>query len=140
LEAKLPISKDSFILEYCGEVIDNDTLMTRMATIYRNEKNHYFLNYGPNEVIDGFRKGSIARFANHSCEPNCRIEKWSNQTNFRNVEGEYRIGLFAEKNIYPGEELTYDYRFESFGVMQPCFCGSLECRGSFFLIRIHWIK
>jgi SET domain-containing protein len=64
------------MLEYRGEVISNETLLRRMANEYKHEKNHYFLNYSKNEVIDGFRKGTIARFANHSCNPNCRIEKW----------------------------------------------------------------
>jgi SET domain-containing protein len=70
------IPKDAFILEYKGEIISTETSLLRMKTLYKFAKNHYFLNYGPNEVIDGYRKGTIARFANHSCNPNCRIEKW----------------------------------------------------------------
>lgn len=76
LQSKTEISKNSFIMEYRGEVINTETLIRRMDTIYLHAKNHYFLTYGPNEVIDGHRKGTIARFANHSCDPNCHIEKW----------------------------------------------------------------
>ena len=47
----------------------------------------------------------------------------------RSVDGEYRIGLFAMENIERGAELTYDYRFESFGSMQRCLCGAENCRG-----------
>lgn len=33
---------------------------------------------------------------------------------FRSVNGVYRIGLFALKDIHSGTELTYDYNFHSF--------------------------
>jgi hypothetical protein len=51
--------------------------------------------------------GSEARFLNHSCDPNCEIEKW-------NVLGEWRVGIFAKHPIAAGQELTYDYNFEAF--------------------------
>lgn len=70
------IQPDAFILEYRGEVISSATCIERMNTLYHNSSNHYFLNYGPAEVVDGYRKGTIARFVNHSCDPNCHIEKW----------------------------------------------------------------
>lgn len=58
-------------------------------------------------MIDGGSYGSEARFINHSCDPNCHIEKW-------NVLGFWRIGIFASRDIHPGEELGYDYNFQSF--------------------------
>jgi SET domain-containing protein len=64
------------VAEYCGEVISLATLEGRMATIYAVEQNYYFLSYAPGYVIDGGTKGAQARFINHSCEPNCHIEKW----------------------------------------------------------------
>jgi SET domain-containing protein len=55
-------------------------------------------------IIDA-TKGSVCRFVNHSCEPNCHVEKWV-------VNGEPRMALFAnEEGIKVGEELTYDYNF-----------------------------
>jgi SET domain-containing protein len=38
--------------------------------------NWYFLHHSGSDVIDGCAKGCIARFINHSCDPNCVIEKW----------------------------------------------------------------
>lgn len=56
-------------------------------------------------IIDA-TKGSVARFVNHSCEPNCKMEK-------RTVAGAPRMALFAGDNgVMTGEELTYDYNFE----------------------------
>ena len=39
------------------------------------------------------------------------------------------MGVFAERDILEGEELTYNYRFESFGLEQKCKCGSSICTG-----------
>ena len=75
-------------------------------------------------IIDAQVRGSIARFVNHSCDPNCEMKKVV-------VSGEPRMALFAQKDISTGEELTYDYNFSPFSVdsMQECFCGSDKCRG-----------
>lgn len=96
--------------------------MERMGTIYKSNRNHYFLSYGSSEVIDGHVKGTAARYINHSCAPNCHIEKWY-------VDGEYRVGVFASRPIEKGEELSYDYNFESFGTRQACRCGAAKCKG-----------
>lgn len=75
-------------------------------------------------ILDGTR-GSIARFVNHSCEPNCKMIKWT-------VSGTPRMALFAgDKGIMTGEELTYDYNFNPYSVknVQQCRCGASSCRG-----------
>lgn len=80
--------------------------------------------FDQNMIIDA-TTGSIARFVNHSCDPNCRMEKWI-------VHGQPRMALFAgDKPIMTGEELTYDYNFDPFSAknVQKCLCGSRNCRG-----------
>jgi histone-lysine N-methyltransferase ASH1L len=80
--------------------------------------------FDQNMIIDATR-GSIARFVNHSCEPNCRMEKWT-------VGGKPRMALFAgERGIMTGDELTYDYNFDPFSQknVQECRCGAKKCRG-----------
>ena len=63
------------------------------------------MTFDQNMIIDATR-GSIARFINHSCEPNCQMVKWI-------VAGKPRMALFAgDDGIMTGEELTYDYNFE----------------------------
>ena len=56
-----------------------------------------------NEVIDPTIKGNLARFINHSCDPNCISEKW-------HVLGETAIGIFARRDISKDEELSFDYK------------------------------
>lgn len=54
------------------------------------------------EVIDPTFCGSIARFINHSCDPNCVTRKWI-------VEKETMVGIFAKKDIAEDEEISFDY-------------------------------
>ncbi len=82
------------------------------------------MSFEQNMILDA-TTGSIARFVNHSCSPNCRMRKWT-------VAGQPRMALFAgDKPIMTGEELTYDYKFAPFSAknVQRCLCGSPNCRG-----------
>ncbi|XP_013779563.1 uncharacterized protein LOC106464006 [Limulus polyphemus] len=119
-----PIKAGSFILEYVGEVVSDKEFRHRMAERYCNDQHHYCLNLDSGMVIDGYRMGGEGRFVNHSCEPNCEMQKWS-------VNGVYRIGLFSLKDITSNTEICYDYNFHNFNLetQQICKCGSLRCRG-----------
>ncbi|EMR11087.1 hypothetical protein PNEG_00686 [Pneumocystis murina B123] len=96
---------NSLIVEYCGEVIEKNELFRRMNSIYKDARNYYFLNFESGLVLDAGIKGNEARFINHSCKPNCKIEKWY-------VKGIPRIGVFVgEAGLFAGEDITYDYNF-----------------------------
>lgn len=79
------------------------------------------LNKG--EFVDATKKGNLGRFCNHSCNPNCYVDKW--------VVGEkLRMGIFAERNIEAGEELVFNYNVDRYGAdPQPCYCGEPNCTG-----------
>lgn len=98
-----------FVIEYIGEVITESEFQDRMSEEYANDRHHYCLNLDSGLVIDGYRMGNFSRFVNHSCDPNCEMQKW-------NVNGVYRMGLFALKDIKAGDELSYDYNFHSYNV------------------------
>ncbi|KAG5518787.1 hypothetical protein PMAC_002758 [Pneumocystis sp. 'macacae'] len=99
----------ALVVEYCGEVIEKKEVFCRMDGIYRDAQNYYFLDLSGGQVLDAGLKGNEARFINHSCEPNCRIEKWY-------VQGVPRIGVFAgEAGLAAGEDITYDYNFRGVG-------------------------
>ncbi|XP_050506470.1 histone-lysine N-methyltransferase ash1 isoform X1 [Diabrotica virgifera virgifera] len=124
VKTKLPIKQGEFILEYVGEVVADQEFKERMGTIYTNDTHHYCLHLDGGLVIDGHRMGGDGRFVNHSCAPNCEMQKWS-------VNGQFRMALFSLRDIQAGEELTYDYNFSLFNPAegQECKCGSDLCRG-----------
>jgi histone-lysine N-methyltransferase ASH1L len=101
------IKKGDFILEYVGEIVTDAVFKERMHTIYATDTHHYCLHLDGGLVIDGHRAGGEGRFVNHSCEPNCEMQKWS-------VNGHCRMALFALRDILPEEELSYDYNFSLF--------------------------
>ncbi|GAB4861097.1 hypothetical protein Ancab_036255 [Ancistrocladus abbreviatus] len=113
-----------FIIEYCGEVISSKEAELR-AQAYEAQgfKDAYIISLNAFECIDATRKGSLARFINHSCEPNCETRKWT-------VLGEIRVGIFAKDDIPLGTELTYNYNPEWYGgVKVQCLCGAASCCG-----------
>ncbi len=58
---------------------------------------------------------------NHSCSPNCRLEK--------NKSGGF--DFIATQDISAGEEITYDYESNESAItaFEECCCGSSQCRG-----------
>lgn len=120
----MSINSGEFILEYIGEVVSDHEFKQRMSTLYTHDTHHYCLHLDGLLVIDGHRMGGDGRFVNHSCEPNCEMQKWT-------VNGQYRMALFALRDIEAGEEITYDYNFSLFNAAegQECKCGSEQCRG-----------
>ncbi|XP_068603624.1 histone-lysine N-methyltransferase ASH1L [Brachionichthys hirsutus] len=124
IRTKQSLHSGQFIIEYLGEVVSEQEFRSRMMEQYFSHSGQYCLNLDSGMVIDSYRMGNEARFINHSCEPNCEMQKWS-------VNGVYRIGLFALKEVPSGTELTYDYNFHSFNTeeQQACKCGSESCRG-----------
>uniref|UniRef100_A0A0D9X8C8 SET domain-containing protein n=1 Tax=Leersia perrieri TaxID=77586 RepID=A0A0D9X8C8_9ORYZ len=118
------IEKDDFVIEFVGEVIDDKTFEERLEDMRRRaDKNFYMCKVKKDFVIDATFKGNDCRFFNHSCEPNCQLQKWQ-------VNGRTRLGVFASKAIEVGEPLTYDYRFEQhYGPDIQCFCMAQNCQG-----------
>lgn len=49
---------------------------SRMMEQYFSHSGQYCLNLDSGMVIDSYRMGNEARFINHSCEPNCEMQKW----------------------------------------------------------------
>jgi hypothetical protein len=92
------IREGRFILEYVGEVIDE---ATRAAREERGGGT-YFMSLEGNLFIDTERKGNVARYVNHDCNPNAFAE-------LRRLNGLPRVILRAKRKIEAGEEITIHY-------------------------------
>jgi [histone H3]-lysine36 N-trimethyltransferase len=118
------LQPNDFVFEYIGEVINEATFRNRMVK-YDKEgiKHFYFMSLTRSEFVDATKKGNLGRFCNHSCNPNCFVDKW--------VVGEkLRMGIFAQRAIRAGEELVFNYNVDRYGAdPQPCYCGEPNCTG-----------
>jgi SET domain-containing protein len=124
LNGSISVEEGSFVVEYVGEVIDEEERDSRVKRYQESGNPHFFLMEISKEIIlDAGPAGGVARFINHSCNPNLETQKVR-------VGSETRVGLFALRDIAVGEELTYDYQFAYFG-SEPwkCLCRSSNCRG-----------
>ena len=124
LRTNTDLRPGDFIFEYIGEVINEPQFRRRMlAYDEQGIKHFYFMSLSKGEFVDATKKGNLGRFCNHSCNPNCYVDKWV-------VGDKLRMGIFAEKNIKAGEELVFNYNVDRYGANpQPCYCGESNCTG-----------
>jgi SET domain-containing protein len=120
------IPKRTRLIEYTGERISHEEADARYSEAHASSPHTMLFTVNDDVVIDATRRGSSARWINHSCSPNCEISDEND-----------RIYIETRRDIRPGEELTYDYNLQ---LGEPhtaaakrahrCFCGSRRCRGT----------
>lgn len=122
------------MIEYTGEKISSRELSKRYAKIRKSAKSKYLtylFELNRYWVIDGASGGCGAELINHSCNPNLRQRLHKGH-----------ILLMSGRRIKRGEELAYDYKFDSKAQRVPCGCGSPKCRGTINIERkedwIYW--
>ena len=104
-----PISKNTRIIDYAGELIRNRDAVPREER-YLEQGCIWMFRVNRAWSRDAAVDGNIARFINHSCTPNCWFEV-VDQT----------IWIRASRSIRKGEELTYDYATVGDHTI-PCRC------------------
>jgi SET domain-containing protein len=124
LFAAQDIKQGTRILKYIGEKISKAESTRRLA-----KGNVYIFTFNDRYDIDGTILRNTARYSNHSCEPNCEVEKTTRT-----------IWIVALRAISDGEELTYNYGYaydpEDY-TDSPCRCGATQCCG-YILARESW--
>lgn len=126
LYALEPIAAKEMIIEYVGESIRQQVAEHREKSYLRTGiGSSYLFRIDENTVIDATKKGGIARFINHCCNPSCTAK-------IIKVDGKKRIVIYALRDIDANEELTYDYKFEretNDDERIRCLCGAPGCKG-----------
>ncbi|KAL8142568.1 hypothetical protein V2J09_015600 [Rumex salicifolius] len=123
LVALEPIEAEDFVIEYVGELIRPQISDIRERQYEKmGIGSSYLFRLDDGYVVDATKRGGIARFINHSCEPNC-------YTKVISVDGQKKIFIYAKRYISAGEEITYNYKFPLEEKKIPCNCGSKRCRG-----------
>ena len=118
------------ICEYKGERIGWPEALRRHPHDPAQPFHTFYFSIDDDTVIDANVNGNMARWINHSCEPNCEAETVD-------VNGETRIFISALRNIKSGEELLYNYGLTLDERYTPklkkqfeCRCGSSKCTGT----------
>ena len=62
MRARQSIAKNSFILEYTGEICSKEEFEKRMLVRYRGDNHHYCLAMDNKMMIDAHRAGSECRY------------------------------------------------------------------------------
>ncbi|KAF5965394.1 SET domain-containing protein [Fusarium coicis] len=106
-----PVGKDPerLIAEYRGQLISTNELMARREKQDGGSITEGHFNFevkslgGPEHLwLDSTYRGSIARFANHNCDPNCIVIQ------FLDSNGP-RLFLQSARRINPGDAITINY-------------------------------
>ncbi|KAI9297423.1 SET domain-containing protein [Neoconidiobolus thromboides FSU 785] len=138
------IPEGRFVEEYVGEVITDEVAEERGKKYDSRGLTYLFdldFSNGPTGdceyVIDAFKYGNLSHFFNHSCDPNIAVIPVliDNQ----NISL-HRLAFFSIRDIYPDEEVCFDYSFgveshtesankEVLKSKYPCYCRSSNCRG-----------
>lgn len=149
------IRKNSFVMEYVGEIITSEEA-ERRGQIYDRQGATYLFDLDYVEdvyTVDAAYYGNISHFVNHSCDPNLQVYN----VFIDNLDERLpRIAFFATRTIWAGEELTFDYNMQvdpvdmestrmdsNFGlaglpgspkkrVRIECKCGTTACRKYLF--------
>jgi len=112
--ARKAIPRGTRVIEYIGEKIDKKESLRQCEG-----NNEYIFALNEREDLNGNVSWNPARFINHSCSPNCDAEL---------IDG--HIWIIANRDVDPGEELTFNYGFDLEDYRQyPCHCGSSNCVG-----------
>ena len=113
LFATRPIRKRAKIAEYKGPL-----LTTKRAEILEAKGNRYLYELNSRWTIDGAPRSNIARYFNHSCNPNTET-----------YDVKHRVFIRTLRNIKTGEELVYDYGIDYLkNVIGRSNCKCSRCR------------
>ncbi|CAF3363447.1 unnamed protein product [Rotaria sp. Silwood1] len=116
------LEKHTMVIEYIGELIRNEVANKREKLYEQQNRGIYMFRLDEEYVVDATMSGCLARYINHSCEPNSIAEVVQ-------IEKDSKIIIITNRRIAKGEEIMYDYKFDFEEDSKiPCLCGAANCR------------
>lgn len=113
LFATKAIKKKTRIMEYKGPILGHEEALRAEA-----RGNRYLFEVSKHRTIDGTPHSNIARYTNHSCNPNAEPVIWRG-----------RVFVKTLRDIKPGEEIVYDYGVDYLkNVIGRSNCKCSRCR------------
>jgi SET domain-containing protein len=110
LFAAKPIRAEKRFIEYIGPVISNEESDKKGGK--------YLFRVDDRRVIDGSARSNLARYINHSCDPNAEA--------FSSSRG--RVWIWSKREIEAGEAITLHYGEEYFNQhIKPIGCKCEKC-------------
>lgn len=98
-----------FIVEYWGKLMTDEKA--------QEIGGRYLFEIGNGNTIEGSPRENIARYANHSCDPNAEVRLRGNH-----------VEIWSTRRIEAGEEITYDYGEEYWEYyIKPHGCRCAKC-------------
>ncbi|OEH76746.1 set domain-containing protein [Cyclospora cayetanensis] len=102
------IRRGEFIVEYAGNAVSEAKANFLEAQYVQSMGGStYFFKLRDGSIVDATTCGSVTRFINHSCAPNCCTVDILDEDE---EDGGSHVGLIALRDIAIGEELSYNYR------------------------------
>ncbi|CAO1412044.1 unnamed protein product [Diamesa tonsa] len=118
------IAADEMVIEYVGQMVRPSVADLRESKYEAiGIGSSYLFRIDLETIIDATKCGNLARFINHSCNPNCYAKVIT-------IESEKKIVIYSKQPIGINEEITYDYKFPLEDEKIPCLCGAQGCRGT----------
>ncbi|MEN1925683.1 SET domain-containing protein [Luteimonas qiangzhengi] len=131
--ATADIAAGERIIRYKGDLRSHDEVDEEYGGL--EENGHTFLfTVNDDYVIDGNHNSNVARWINHSCDPNCEAVVEEDDKGRSHKD---KVFIEAIRDIAEGEELTYNYGIvlderhtPKLKKLWACRCGADNCTGT----------